>query len=55
MNTFIAPVLMLSAVGGVVVEMTSYETLFITALAASLLALAFGIQLDEPRNRPESP
>ena len=55
MNTFIAPVVMLSAVGGVVVEMTSYETLFITALAASLLALAFGIQLEEPRQRPEAP
>lgn len=55
MNTFIAPVALLSAVGGVVVEMTSYETLFVTALAASLLALAFGIQLEEPRQRPESP
>lgn len=51
MNTFIAPVALLSAVGGVVVEITSYETLFIIALAASVLALAFGIQLEEPRRR----
>jgi MFS family permease len=51
MNTFIAPVALLSAVGGVVVEITSYETLFIIALAASLLALVFGVQLEEPRRR----
>jgi MFS family permease len=54
MNTFIAPVALLSAVGGIVVEITSYETLFIIALVASLLALVFGIQLEEPRRRPAS-
>ncbi len=51
MNTFVAPVLLLSAIGGVVVELTSYETLFAIALGASALALVFGAQLEEPRKR----
>jgi len=55
MNTFIAPVMLLSAVGGLVVEMTSYVTLFAIALGASLFALVFGLQLEEPRRRPGSP
>jgi len=55
MNTFIAPVMLLSAVGGLVVEMTSYVTLFTIALGASLFALVFGLQLEEPRRRPGSP
>jgi MFS family permease len=54
MNTFVAPVVLLSAVGGIVVELTSYETLFTIAGAASVLALVFAIQLDEPRRRPGS-
>jgi hypothetical protein len=51
MNTFLAPVMLLAAVGGLVVEITSYETLFAIALAASILAFAFGIQLEEPRSK----
>jgi MFS family permease len=51
MNTFIAPVMLLSAIGGVVVELTSYEVLFAVALGASALALVFGIQLEEPRRK----
>ena len=55
MNTFIAPVMLLSAVGGFVVEYTSYEVLFAVSLAASLLALVFGVQLHEPRRKTEAP
>lgn len=49
MNTFIAPVMLLSSVGGFVIERTSYEVLFITVLVAGLLALIFSVQLEEPR------
>ncbi len=49
MNTFIAPVLLLSSVGGFVIERTSYEVLFITVIGAGILALAFSVQLEEPR------
>jgi predicted MFS family arabinose efflux permease len=52
MNTFIAPALLLSAVGGFVIERTSFEFLFFTVIAAGVIALAFSIQLEEPRRRP---
>jgi MFS family permease len=51
MNTFLAPAMLLSAVGGLIVEATSFEMLFGIALAASLLALAFSAKLEEPRGR----
>ena len=51
MNTFLAPVMLLSAVGGYMVERTSFEVLFAVALGAGLLALVFATQLDEPRRR----
>lgn len=49
MNTFLAPAMLLSALGGYVVELTSFEVLFAITLGASLLAFAFGSQLHEPR------
>ena len=49
MNTFLAPVMMLSAVGGFIVEKTSFEILFAVALGAGLVALTFATQLEEPR------
>jgi MFS family permease len=49
MNTFIAPVLLLSSVGGFVIEKTSFEVLFITVIAAGIIALVFSVQLEEPR------
>ncbi len=52
MNTFLAPVLLLSAVGGFIIERTSYEVLFITVIAAGIVALGFSHQLEEPRKKP---
>ena len=49
MNTFLAPVLLLSSVGGFLIERTSYEVLFTTVIAAGIIALAFSLQLEEPR------
>jgi MFS family permease len=49
MNTFLSPVLLLSALGGLVIERSSYETLFGVALAAAAVALFFALQMDEPR------
>ena len=49
MNTFLAPVLLLSAVGGFMIEKTSYEVLFATVIGAGIAALAFATQLEEPR------
>ena len=51
MHTFLAPVLLLSAVGGYMIEKTSYEVLFYTVLGAGLIALIFAVQLEEPRRR----
>jgi MFS family permease len=50
MNTFIAPVLLLSAVGGLLIEKTSYEVLFLTVIGAAAAALLVSIQLEEPRH-----
>ncbi len=49
MNTFIAPVLLLSSLGGFVIERTSFEVLFTTVIGAGLLALIFSVRLEEPR------
>lgn len=51
MNTFIAPVLLLSSVGGFVIERTSFEVLFLTVIGAGIIALLFSVQLEEPRRR----
>jgi MFS family permease len=49
MNTFLAPVLLLSALGGYLIEKTNYEFLFLAVAAAALAALVFSLQLEEPR------
>jgi MFS family permease len=54
MNTFIAPVLLLSSLGGFVIERTSYEVLFLTVIGAGIIALFFSLQLEEPRQNTES-
>lgn len=51
-HTFLAPVLLLSSVGGFMIEKTSYEVLFMTVIGAGLIALVFSLQLEEPRRRP---
>jgi MFS family permease len=51
MNTFLSPVLLLSAVGGLVIEKSSYQALFAIALAAAAAALFFALQMEEPRLR----
>ncbi|MFZ1946121.1 MAG: MFS transporter [bacterium] len=49
MNTFLSPVLLLGAVGGIVVDRASYGALFGIALAAACGALLAALQLEEPR------
>jgi len=49
MNTFLAPALLLSAVGGLIIDKASYEVLFLIAGAAGLAALVFAHQMEEPR------
>ena len=49
MNTFLAPALLLSAVGGLIIDKSSFEVLFATAGAAALAALIFALELEEPR------
>jgi MFS family permease len=51
MNTFLAPVLLLSTVGGFIIERTSYEVLFFTVIGAGIVAFLFANQLEEPRRR----
>jgi MFS family permease len=53
MNTFLAPVLLLSAVGGFIIEQTTYEVLFVTVIAAGVGALVFSHQLEEPRKKAD--
>jgi MFS family permease len=55
MNTFLAPVLLLSMVGGFVIERTSFETLFFTVMGTAILALILAVRLDEPRLRAKTP
>jgi MFS family permease len=54
MNTFLAPVLLLSAVGGLIIEWTSYEVLFASVIAAGLAALLLALRLEEPRKTTNS-
>jgi MFS family permease len=49
MNTFIAPVLLLSSLGGLLIEKTSYQVLFWTVIFAGAAAVVFATQLEEPR------
>jgi hypothetical protein len=49
MNTFLSPVLLLSAVGGLIIDKTSYGMLLGIATAAGAGALFFALQLEEPR------
>jgi MFS family permease len=49
MNTFLAPVLLLSAVGGYIIQITSYHVLFSIVIAAGIASLVFSLQLEEPR------
>jgi MFS family permease len=49
MNTYLSPVLLLAAIGGFIIDKTSYEALFVISAAAALAALVFAVQLEEPR------
>lgn len=53
MNTFLAPVLLLSSVGGLIVEKISYEVLFAIAIASGIASVIFSLQLEEPRKCTE--
>jgi MFS family permease len=55
MNTFLAPVLLLSMLGGFVIERTSFETLFFAVMATASLALLLAVRLDEPRLQTKTP
>jgi MFS family permease len=49
MNTLLAPVLLLSMLGGYIIERTSYETLFFAVIGTAVLALFISFRMDEPR------
>jgi MFS family permease len=49
MNTFLAPVLLLSSIGGLIIQKTSYDVLFGLVIAAGIASLVFSLQLEEPR------
>lgn len=49
MNTFLAPVLLLSSIGGLIIEKTSYQVLFALVIVAGITSLVFSLQLEEPR------
>jgi hypothetical protein len=51
MNTLLAPVLLLSMLGGYIIEMTSFETLFFAVIGTAVLALLVSLRMDEPRLR----
>jgi len=53
MNTFLAPVLLLSSIGGLIIEKASYEVLFIIVSLAGLAALVFAVQMEEPRRKSQ--
>jgi MFS family permease len=52
MNTLLAPIMLLSMLGGLIIERTSFEALFVAVMGAAVLALLLAIRLDEPRLRP---
>lgn len=53
MNTLLAPIMLLSMLGGFIIERTSFEVLFIVVMFAAALALLVAIRLEEPRLRPD--
>jgi hypothetical protein len=50
MNTFIAPTLLFSGIGGLILDVSSYTVLFLIALFFGLLAVMFSRKLQEPRS-----
>ena len=55
MNTLIAPILFLPTLGGGIVELFSYETLFTLSFLAACIALLFASRLKEPREEGKMP
>lgn len=55
MNTFLAPILLLSMLGGFVIERTSFETLFFAVMGTAALALVLSVRLEEPRLQVKTP
>lgn len=53
MNTLLAPIMLLSMLGGLIIERTSFEVLFTAVMGAAVLALLIALRLDEPRLRPD--
>jgi MFS family permease len=52
MNTLLAPVLLLSMLGGYIIEKTSFETLFFAVMGTAVLSLLISFRMDEPRLKP---
>jgi len=55
MNTLLAPVLLLSMVGGYIIEKASFEALFFAVMGTAILALLVSFRMDEPRLRTPLP
>jgi MFS family permease len=55
MNTLLAPVLLLSMLGGYIIERTSFEALFFAVMGTAVLALLTSFRMDEPRLRSKTP
>jgi MFS family permease len=55
MNTVLAPVLLLSMVGGFIIERSTFEVLFLGVMGAAVLALVLAVRLDEPRLKQVTP
>ncbi len=55
MNTLLAPILLLSMLGGYIIERTSFEALFFAVMGTAVLALLISFWMDEPRLRSRTP
>jgi hypothetical protein len=55
MNTILAPVLLLSMLGGYIIERTSFEALFFAVIGTAVLALLISFGMEEPRLRSTAP
>jgi MFS family permease len=55
MNTLLAPVLLLSMLGGYIIERSSFETLFLAVMGTAVLAFIMSFRMDEPRLRSKLP
>jgi MFS family permease len=53
MHTLLAPIWLLSMLGGFIIERSSFEALFIAVMVAAVLALILAIRLQEPRLLPD--